>query len=286
MWIIMSQIINGKDVAKKVKEEIVKEIIELKTKQGKTPCLAVVLVGDDPASKIYVGMKEKVAGELGIKSLIIRLPENIKKDEIIQQVQKLNENNEVDGILVQLPLPKHISESEVVCNISSHKDVDGLTQINMGKLIRGENPDHVACTPAGVIELIKSTGIEIKGKNAVVVGRSNIVGKPLAILLLNEHATVTICHSRTKDLGEITKNADILIAAVGKAKIINGKMIKKGAIVIDVGTNRTEAGLLGDVDFESAKEIAGFITPVPGGVGPMTIAMLMKNTINAAKINL
>lgn len=279
----MGQIIDGKAIAGIIRAGVKEEAEKIKRERGITPTLAVVLVGENPASKLYVSMKEKAAAEIGIGSIVKTINAEIKTEELLEIVKQLNNDKKVHGILVQLPLPKHIDEKQVISQISPHKDVDGLTQINMGKLLKGEGPEFLPCTPAGIIELILSTGVEIKGKRAVVVGRSNIVGKPVALLLLGRHATVTICHSRTVNLGDVTKEADILVAAIGKAKVITSDMVKKGAIVIDVGTNKTEKGTVGDVDFENVKEVAGFISPVPRGVGPMTIIMLLKNTIEAAK---
>lgn len=275
----MSNIIDGKSIAKVIKERIKNEIL----KQGIKPGLAVILVGDNPASQLYVSSKEKAAKELGIKSDIRRMPENTKTDQLIGVIHELNNDNSIHGILVQLPLPKHIDVIDIFGEISPKKDVDGLNPSNIGMLFLGKQPCFYPCTPSGIIELIKSTGIEIRGKNAVVIGRSSIVGKPVAQMLMKEDATITICHSKTKDIKYFTREADILIAAIGKPKFITIDMVKKGAVIIDVGINRVEGKIYGDVDFESVKEIAGYITPVPGGVGPMTIAMLMKNCLNAAK---
>jgi methylenetetrahydrofolate dehydrogenase (NADP+)/methenyltetrahydrofolate cyclohydrolase len=276
-----AQVIDGKAIANSVREELRMQIARLK-EEGVTPGLAVVLVGDDPASRLYVNMKKKTCAELGIYSEEHLLPADISQKELIDRVKMLNTDVNIHGILVQLPLPGHLDENEVLETISPLKDVDGFHPNNVGQLMIGE-PLFVPCTPAGVIKLIKSTGVEIKGKNAVVVGRSNIVGKPTAMLLIHEHASVTICHSRTKDLAAHCRNADILVVAVGRPEMIKGDMIKPGAVVIDVGTNKTDGKLLGDVAFDEAKEVAGFITPVPGGVGPMTIAMLMTNTVKAAE---
>lgn len=272
-------IINGKEIAQKIRDGIKEEI---QSKQIE-PCLAVVLIGDDPASQIYVRNKEKACEEVGIISKVIRLPGNIDLQSVKETIKEVNNSKNIHGILVQLPIPAHLPTAEVINLISPAKDVDGLHPENLGRLLKGENPLFVSCTPQGIMHLILSTGIDLKGKNAVVIGRSNIVGKPVAILLLDRHATVTICHSRTPDLAAEVKRADVLVAAVGKAQLITGEMIKPGAVVIDVGMNRTDKGLVGDVDFESAKEVASFITPVPGGVGPMTIAMLLKNTLIAAQ---
>ena len=279
----MAKIIDGKQISSLVKDSVKKEVNLLK-QEGKTVGLAVVLVGEDPASKVYVGNKKKACEALGIYSEEHLLPESTSQEELLDLVQQLNTNKNIHGILVQLPLPGHIDENTVINAIHPSKDVDAFHPQNVGKIMIGDY-DFLPCTPAGCIELIASTGVEIKGKECVIVGRSNIVGKPMAMLLLHNHGTVTICHSRTKNLKEVCRRADILVAAVGVPKMITADMIKPGAVVIDVGMNRDENGkLCGDVDFESAKEVAGFITPVPGGVGPMTIAMLMRNTITAAKL--
>ena len=278
----MAQIIDGKARAREIREGL-KEQIEALKRRGVSPKLSVVLVGDDPASHTYVNNKEKACNEAGIISDVHRLKADTKESDLLKLVEKLNKDKSIHGIIVQIPMPEHISEEKVTNSIAPEKDVDGLGILNMGMIIKGEGDPLISCTPQGIIDLIKTTGIEIKGKNAVVVGRSNMVGKPTAVLLLAEHATVTICHSRTIDLASITRNADILVAAIGKAQTIKGDMIKKGSVVIDVGTNRNNEGkLVGDVDFDKAKDIASYITPVPGGVGPMTIAMLLKNTIKAA----
>lgn len=277
----MSKLIDGKSRAKEIREALKSEVSSLKSK-GVNPKLVVVLVGDDPASHLYVSNKEKACAEVGIVSEAYKLPANTKESDIIKLVERLNKDKSVHGILVQLPMPDHIVEENVINRILPSKDVDGLGIQNMGLLVKGEGDPLVPCTPQGVMDLIHSTGIEIKGKHAVVVGRSNLVGKPAAILLLREHATVTQCHSRTVDLGSLTRQADILVAATGKPKMITADMVKPGTVVIDVGTVRTASGLSGDVDFEKVKDVAGYITPVPGGVGPMTIAMLLKNTIKAA----
>ncbi|OGB88217.1 bifunctional 5,10-methylene-tetrahydrofolate dehydrogenase/5,10-methylene-tetrahydrofolate cyclohydrolase [candidate division WOR-1 bacterium RIFCSPLOWO2_02_FULL_46_20] len=279
----MVNIINGSVLAKKIRGQVAEDIGRLKKERGVSPKLCVVLVGDDPASQIYVRNKEKACAEVGIESEICRLPASIDEKNLINIVKKLNSDANIHGILVQLPLPDTISAINVLNEIAEVKDVDGLHPINMGKLLKGESPLFLPCTAEGIIELILSTGTEIRGKEAVVVGRSNIVGKPVALMLLQRHATVTICHSRTRDLGAVTKRANILVASVGSAGIVHGEMVKDGAIVIDVGMNRVAGKLTGDVDFESASEKAAYITPVPGGVGPMTIAMLMKNGYLAAK---
>lgn len=275
-------IINGKEIAKNIKADLAREVEMFKTKYGKVPGLAVVLVGDDPASHTYVSMKEKACKKIGMYSEVYRLSENTTQDQIIELIDKLNNDDKIDGILVQLPLPYGINENIINYRIAPEKDVDGFHAVNAGNLFLGEK-GFIPCTPKGIIKLIKETGIEIEGKNAVVVGRSNIVGKPTAILLLNENATVKICHSRTKDLANHIKEADILVSAVGKPEIIKGEMIKEGAIVIDVGTTKVNGKLVGDVEYSSAKNRASWITPVPGGVGPMTIAMLLENTLEAFK---
>lgn len=277
-----AQIINGKEIAKKLREKIKNEVQELKGK-GITPGLAVILVGDDPASQVYVRNKEKACQEVGIYSEIHHLSKTISQSELINLIDKLNTNPQIHGILVQLPIPAHLNEKEVIERISPQKDVDGFHPLNAGALFVGEKSLQ-PCTPKGCLYLLKEIGYDLKGKKAVVVGRSNIVGKPVAMMLLQEHATVTICHSRTKDLKSELLQADVVVAAVGKANFIKGDMLKPGAVVLDVGINRLENGkLVGDVDFETAKEKASWITPVPGGVGPMTIAMLLANTLEAAQ---
>jgi len=272
-----SNIIDGKKIAQEIRDEIKNKIKDFKQKPG----LAVVLVGEDEASKIYVKNKEKDCQEIGFYSEVHRLPEKTTENELLDLINNLNNSKKIHGIIVQLPLPDHIKEELVINSILPEKDVDGFTYINAGKLLTGNN-GLLPCTPAGCIELIKRTGIDIKGKEAVIVGRSNIVGKPMAILLMQNHATITVCHSKTKDLKEVTKRADILVAAIGRAKMITAEMVKDNAIIIDVGMNKDEQGkLCGDVDFDNVKEKVSFITPVPGGVGPMTRAMLMKNTLEA-----
>ncbi len=253
------------------------------TEKGTKPGLAVVLVGNDSASQVYVKNKEKACEELLMYSEKYTLPEETTEEELLALIKKLNADENIHGILVQLPLPKHLDDKTIINNILPEKDVDAFHPANVGRIMIGDF-DFVPCTPAGVMELIYESGVEIKGKECVVIGRSNIVGKPMAMLLLHEHGTVTICHSRTKDLKEVTKRADILVAAVGIPKFVTADMVKEGAVVIDVGMDRDENGkLCGDVDFDSVEPIAGAITPVPGGVGPMTISMLMKNTLTAAK---
>ncbi|MBR3118917.1 bifunctional methylenetetrahydrofolate dehydrogenase/methenyltetrahydrofolate cyclohydrolase FolD [Oceanobacillus profundus] len=277
-----AEVINGRELSTALKEEMKVEVEKLK-EFGLTPHLTVVLVGDNPASKSYVKGKEKAAAETGISSSLIELPASTTESALLQLIQELNDDTTVHGILVQLPLPDQIREEKVIEAIHPDKDVDGFHPINIGKMMTGEDT-FLPCTPYGIITMLKSKNIKIEGKHAVVIGRSNIVGKPVGQLLLNENATVTYCHSRTKNLQELAANADILIAAIGKAHAITAEYIKDGAVVIDVGINRLENGsLTGDVDFESAKEKASYITPVPRGVGPMTITMLLKNTIKAAK---
>lgn len=276
-----AKIIDGKKTAQEIRSELKREIQNLKIK----PELRVILVGNNPASQIYVKNKEKYASEIGIKSETIRLPEDITEEKLLKQIKKLNKDKHINGILVQLPLPSHINEFSVINAIAPEKDVDGFTIYNKGLLSIGK-PALTPCTPLGIIELLKQYKVNIASKNAVVIGRSNIVGKPMAQLLLNEDATVTICHSKTKNLAEMTANADILISAVGKPKFIGKKYVKKGATVIDVAMNRDTKNnrWVGDVDFDNVSKVAKFITPVPGGVGPMTIAMLLKNTVQAYKI--
>ena len=279
----MSSIIDGKAVSLAVKEELKARISELAGEGERIPCLAVIIVGDNPASRSYVRGKIKAAEFVGMDSRLIELPENVQEEALLKEIAPLNADPLVDGILVQLPLPAHICEDRVIDAISVEKDVDGFHPQNVAALWLGR-PCIVPCTPKGIIHLIRSTGVEVSGRKAVVVGRSNIVGKPVAKLLLDLNATVTIAHSRTRDLAALTREADILVAAVGRPRMITGDMVKPGAVVIDVGINRTEDGhLVGDVDFESASAVAGWITPVPGGVGPMTIAMLMQNTLEAYK---
>lgn len=279
----MAQIIDGKAVSKQVRERVAEETAQLK-KKGITPGLAVIIVGDDPASQVYVRNKERACEEVGFYSEKFALPENTTQQELNDLVKELNERPEISGILCQLPLPKHLDDKEVINLIDPLKDVDAFHPVNVGAIMIGDY-NFLPCTPAGVMELIHSTGVEITGKKAVVMGRSNIVGKPMAMLLLHENATVEITHSKTVDLKSITSQADILVAAIGRAKFVTEDMVKDGAVVIDVGMNRDENGkLCGDVDFESVKDKCSFITPVPGGVGPMTISMLMHNTLTAAKI--
>lgn len=276
----MTNIIDGKKISTEIKEELKEKVAELK-KNGTVPCLAVIQVGTDPASSVYVNNKKKACAFVGMESLSYELEETVTEEELLALVQELNENEKVNGILVQLPLPAHICEDAVIQAISPEKDVDGFHPESVGNMCIGRKC-FLPCTPAGVIELLKRSGIEIEGKECVVVGRSNIVGKPMALLLLRENGTVTITHSKTKDLKEITRRADILVAAIGKPKFITAEYVKEGAVVVDVGIHRNEQNkLCGDVDFENVFEKVSAITPVPGGVGPMTIAMLMKNCVEA-----
>ncbi|CAM3242313.1 MULTISPECIES: bifunctional methylenetetrahydrofolate dehydrogenase/methenyltetrahydrofolate cyclohydrolase FolD [Brevibacillus] len=275
-------ILQGKEVAKSIRAELAEEVLELK-KQGIVPGLTVILVGDDPASHSYVRGKSKGCEEVGIRSELILKEASTTEAELLAIIQQLNQNPNVNGILVQLPLPSHISEEAVLDAIDPKKDVDGFHPINVGNMVIG-NETLLPCTPHGVIELIKRTGTQIAGKHAVVIGRSNIVGKPVSLLLQRENATVTMCHSRTQDLPSFTKMADILVVAAGKAHMIGKEHVKPGAVVIDVGVNRNEEGkLVGDVKFDEVKDSASYLTPVPGGVGPMTITMLLKNTVQAAR---
>jgi len=275
-------IIDGTQIAAGIQKELIHEVKRLKDEHHLTPGLATILVGDDPASRIYVSMKKKACEKTGIYYEEHTFPGDVKEKELIRLIQRLNQDEKVHGILVQLPLPSHLNESSILCSIAPEKDVDGFHPVNMGRLLAGDE-SMAPCTPSGVIALLKKTGMDIAGKHVVVVGRSNIVGKPVAVMLLNRDATVTICHSKTKDLGQYTRQADILVVAVGRANFITEEMVKDGAVIIDVGTNRVGGKLCGDVDFERVKEKASAITPVPGGVGPMTVAMLMKNTVTAAK---
>ena len=276
-----ARIIDGKSIAKELRESLAPRVAALK-EQGITPGLTVIVVGDDPASAIYVRNKERACVKLGMNSQVLRFPAETTQEEILNTVRLLNQDDSVHGILVQLPLPRHIDEQAVLRAIDHYKDVDGFHAMKAGRLLNGE-PGFVACTPKGVMRLLEVSGVELDGKNAVVVGRSNIVGKPMALLLLQKNCTVTIAHSHTKDLTAVTRSADILVVAVGRAGFITGDMIKLGAAVMDVGINRVDGKVVGDVDFESAKEVASCITPVPGGVGAMTIAMLMENTVEAAE---
>lgn len=277
----MSNIIDGKAVSAAVKERVKAEVETLKN-LGVDVCLAVILVGNDPASQIYVANKKKACEQLGIISKEYILPENTTQDELLQLIEKLNADSTVNGILCQLPLPENLDEKAVISAIDPIKDVDAFHPVNVGKIMIGDY-DFLPCTPAGVMEMLDYYNIDINSKECVVIGRSNIVGKPMAMLLLHKNGTVTICHSRTKNLAAVTSKADILVAAVGKAKFVTADMVKEGAVVIDVGMNRADGKLCGDVDFDAVSQKASYITPVPGGVGPMTIAVLMQNTLTAAK---
>lgn len=276
----MAKLIDGKLISKQIKDELKGKVESLKS-EGKEVCLAVIQVGCDPASTVYVGNKKKACEYIGIKSIAYELPEETTEEELLGIIGKLNEDDSVHGILVQLPVPKHINEEHIINAISPAKDVDGFHPASVGALSIGKK-GFVSCTPAGIIQLLKRSGIEIEGKDCVVIGRSNIVGKPMAMLLLRENGTVTVCHSKTKNLKEVCKRADILVVAIGKPKMIDASYVKEGATVIDVGIHRNENGkLCGDVDYEAVEPVAGAITPVPGGVGPMTIAMLMNNCVEA-----
>ena len=280
----MAKIIDGKQISLDIKNELKEKVAKYK-EQGIEITLAVVKVGNDPASAVYVRNKEKACEYVGINSKTLALPEETTEEELLNVVKELNEDKNVNGILVQLPLPKHIDESKVLLTIDSTKDVDGFHPVNVGKMVIGEDT-FLPCTPAGIIEMIKRTDIDIEGKECVVIGRSNIVGKPMAMLMLKENATVTIAKSRTKDLKEVTKRADIIVAAIGKAKFVTADYVKEGAVVIDVGMDRDENGkLCGDVDFESVSKVASAITPVPGGVGPMTVTMLLVNCLRSVELN-
>ena len=275
-------LLNGKELAQKLQQEMTQEVTELKEK-GLQPGLAVILVGEDPASQVYVRNKERAANNIGMYSVVYRLPETTSEADLIAKIEELNHDDKVHGILVQLPLPKHIDEDLVLDTIDPAKDVDGFHPMNLGNLFAGK-PTMIPCTPAGIMELIKLSGLDLAGKNAVIIGRSNIVGKPMAHLLLQANATVTICHSKTKDLPKVAKQADVLVVAIGRANFVTADFVKEGAVVIDVGINRDENNkLTGDVKFDEVAPLTSYITPVPGGVGPMTITMLMRQTIEAAK---
>ena len=275
-------ILDGKKLSKKIKEELKKDVEELK-KEGITPGLAVILVGEDPASKTYVNMKHKSCEEVGIRSIVYKFDENITNEELLAKIDEINQDDSIHGLLIQLPLPKHIDTTKILERVDVKKDVDGFHPYNMGRLVEGLDT-FAPCTPLGVMELFKEYGIDVYGKDVCVVGASNIVGKPMWALLVNEMATVDICHIATKDLASHTKRADIVIVGVGKPNLITADMVKEGVIVVDIGINKLENGkIVGDVDFENVSKKASFITPVPGGVGPMTIAMLLKNTVKAAK---
>ena len=277
----MGTIIDGKRISDNLKEEMKAQVVELERQYGRRPGLAVIIVGENPASQVYVRNKVRAAEYVGLRSVQISLPESTSEADLLAQIRTLNEDPTIDGLLVQLPLPAHINEEKVIDTIALEKDVDGFHPGNVGALWLGK-PCTLPCTPKGCLHLIQSTGIELRGALAVVIGRSNIVGKPMAKLLLDQHATVVMVHSRTRNLGELTRQADIIVAAVGKRNLVTADMVKPGAVVIDVGMNRDDEGhLCGDVDFAGVKEVAGYITPVPGGVGPMTITMLIQNTLDS-----
>lgn len=279
----MAKIIDGKAISAQIREEIAEKVISYNEKTGSRPGLAVVIVGENPASQVYVRNKKKACEQVGFNSWVYEMPENTTQDELNALIDKLNNDDNVHGILVQLPLPKHLDEEQVILRIKPEKDVDAFHPYNVGRITIG-NPKFLPCTPAGIMELLHRSNIEISGKECVVIGRSNIVGKPMALLLLAENGTVTVCHSKTKDLKEVCRRADILVVAIGKADFVTSDMVKDGAVVIDVGMNRNADGkLTGDVDFASVSEVASYITPVPGGVGPMTITMLLQNTLTAAE---
>lgn len=277
------EILNGKELAKKIRTELKEEVLNLKEKLGKVPGLAIILVGDNPASRIYVNSKIKGCQEIGIESFEYCLDANITEKELLEVIEKLNNDDKVNGILVQLPLPAHIDEKSVISKIALEKDVDGFKPENLGMLFLNDKNALVSCTPAGIMRILDEYKINLEGKDAVIVGRSNIVGKPLAGLFINAGATVTVCNSKTKNLSEKTKNADVVVMAVGKAKLLTSDMVKEGAIVVDVGINRTQDGIAGDVDYDNVAPKCSYITPVPGGVGPMTVAMLFSNTLQAFK---
>lgn len=279
----MSVVIDGKATAAKIRASVKNDCDKIFAVHGKRPKLAIVLVGDNPASQIYVASKERACAEVGMESVVVRLPENSDQNTVEKNVSELCLDETINGVMVQLPLPKTLNEKPVLELIPFEKDVDGLTSANAGRLFHGEKC-LVPCTPKGVIALLKEYDIPLSGKNAVIIGRSNLVGKPLSILLLNENCTVTVCHSKTERLSDFTKKADILVVAIGKDRFVKSDMVKPDAVVIDVGINRTEGGLHGDVDYQSVKEIVGYITPVPGGVGPMTVAMLLQNTVEACNL--
>ncbi|MBE6537844.1 MAG: bifunctional methylenetetrahydrofolate dehydrogenase/methenyltetrahydrofolate cyclohydrolase FolD [Ruminococcaceae bacterium] len=281
----MAKIIDGKAISAEIRKEICEEVKSFEAENGFLPGLAVIIVGENPASKVYVRNKKKACEDVGFYSEVIEMPEETSEEELLSVIDRLNNDKKIHGILVQLPLPKHINEESVLLKINPAKDVDAFHPFNVGKIMTG-NYDLAPCTPAGVMELIRRSGVEIRGKECVIVGRSNIVGKPQAMLMLAADATVTICHSRTKDLADVCRRADILVAAIGKPNFFGADMVKEGAVVIDVGINRGDDGkLVGDVNFAEVEPKASYITPVPGGVGPMTITMLLKNTLTAAKVS-
>lgn len=279
----MAKIIDGKAISAQIRAEISEDVIAFEREHGFAPSLTVIIVGEDPASQVYVRNKEKACVQVGIRSDIIRLPAETEESQLLSVIEKLNNDPDVNGILVQLPLPKHINEKNVICKIDPKKDVDAFGYENTGRIMAGDY-DFLPCTPAGVMELLHRSGIDVCGKDCVVIGRSNIVGKPMAMLLMHDNGTVTVCHSKTADLASHTRRADILVSSVGKPDFITADMIKEAAVIIDVGINRLENGkLTGDVDFDGCFEKASAVTPVPGGVGPMTVTMLLKNTLTAAK---
>ncbi len=279
----MANIIDGKAISAQIREEIAQRVRIFNEKTGRLPGLAVVIVGDDPASQVYVRNKERACEQVGFNSWVYRMPESTTQDELNRLIDQLNDDGDVHGILVQLPLPKHLDEEQIILRIKPEKDVDAFHPYNVGRITIGD-PKFLPCTPAGIMELLRRSNIEISGKECVVIGRSNIVGKPMALLLLAENGTVTVCHSKTKNLTDACRRADILVVAIGRADFVTADMVKEGAVVIDVGMNRNAEGkLTGDVDFASVSEVASYITPVPGGVGPMTITMLLQNTLRAAE---
>ncbi len=278
----MTIILDGKKTAEAIREELKEKAARLKEKTGVVPGLSVILVGDDPASRVYVSNKEKACESAGFLSREFHLNKEATQEDVVGLVRTLNENPQIHGILIQLPLPQHIRPEPLIELVDPRKDVDGFHPYNLGQLLLG-NPYHKACTPSGILEILDRYSVDVSGREAVIVGRSNIVGKPLSLMLLTRNATVTICHTKTRDLGEVTRRADILVAAAGRAEMISGKMVKEGAVVVDVGINRLETGkLVGDVNYNEVAPKASFITPVPGGIGPMTIAMLLKNTLDGA----
>lgn len=281
----MAQILDGRALAARVREAVRREVESFVSRHGCSPALATILVGDDPASALYVRNKARAAGEVGIRSETFHLPASTSQAQLLDLIDQLNQREDVHGILPQLPLPEHLDPEAVFEKLDPRKDVDGLSPYNVGRLALGR-PQLVPCTPLGILELVRSAGVLLKGLRAVVVGRSNLVGKPTALLLLAEHATVTLCHSRTRDLASHTREADVLVAAVGKPRVVTADMVKPGAMVVDVGITREGSRVVGDVDFEGVQEVAGWITPVPGGVGPMTVAMLLRNTVHAARLQL
>ena len=277
----MGKLIDGKKISSDIREELKEKIAKLQEEKGVTPGLAVILVGDDPASQVYVRNKERACKETGIYSEVLRLPADTTEEQLFSYIDGYNKNDRIHGLLVQFPVPGHLSQQRIIDRIDPSKDVDGLSYVNAGKLASGATDGLVSCTPRGILELVKRTGTQIEGKHVVIIGRSNLVGKPVAQLFLNENATVTICHSRTKDLPAVTRTADILIVAIGRPHFVKADFVKDGAIVIDVGTSRFEGKLTGDCDTDTIIEKASYITPVPGGVGPMTITMLLDNTVRA-----